>query len=119
MLAALAKADAGAFVGANSAAGIKWRADKLEEALWQGVGELRQATAATGTDLSAKFAAEADFELAYGSVEVFFSGVEGLLGPPSMHVMEGMEREHCSCADSDTTFSTSKSKPSCLSSRSP
>ena len=80
---------------------------KLVTQVWHGVQALHAQRAATGAELSAKFAAEADFELAYGTLEVFFQGLEGMLGPPSMHVMEGMEREHCASADSDATFTTS------------
>ena len=42
-------------------------------------------SAATGAELSSKFAAESDYALEYGDLEVFFQGLDGLLGPPSMH----------------------------------
>ena len=45
--------------------------------------------------------------LQYGRLEVFFSGLEGLLGPPSMRVLEGIEREFCAAADAAEVFTTS------------
>ena len=81
--------------------------DAIEEALWVGVEALRQTAASGGAELSAKFAVDADYELQYGKLEVFYSGLEGLLGPPSMHVLHGMEREHCTGPDADAVFCTS------------
>ena len=60
--------------------------DAMEEVLWEAVGELTKAKAATGAELSAKFAVDASYALEYGSLDVFFQGLEGLLGTPSMHV---------------------------------
>ena len=59
--------------------------DAMETMLWAGVEELQASSAATGAELSSKFAAESDYALEYGDLEVFFQGLDGLLGPPSMH----------------------------------
>ena len=34
--------------------------------------------------LNDKFSTEATFEMAYGGLDLFFGGIEGLLGPPIM-----------------------------------
>ena len=69
--------------------------------------ELRQQVASSGTELCAKFAADANFVLEYGSVGDFYSGLEGLLGPPAVRVLEGIEFEHCGLHDADLFFTTS------------
>ena len=63
--------------------------------------------ASSGTELCAKFAADANFVLEYGSVGDFYSGLEGLLGPPAVRVLEGIEFEHCGLHDADLFFTTS------------
>ena len=81
--------------------------DRIEEALWAGLEELHGAAAATATELSAKFAAEAEYMLEYGSLDAFYRGLEGMLGPPSMVPLDGMEREHTAEADAAVPFTTS------------
>ena len=81
--------------------------DRIEERLWAGLGKLQGAAAASGAELSAKFATDADYMLEYGNLGVFYSGLEHLLGAPSMNPLEGMEREHCRDDDADEPFATS------------
>ena len=71
-----------------------------------GVKELMKQRAATGSALSAKFASESKYTLETGSLDYFFRGLEGLLGPPATDVFKGMEREH-SDEDADVLFDTS------------
>ena len=42
-----------------------------------------------------------------GKREIFFRGLEDVIGPPAMNVMGGMEEEHCGAADSLVPFTTS------------
>ena len=81
--------------------------DVVEERLWAGLAQLQGAAVAGGAELSAKFATDADYMLEYGSLDVFYSGLEQLLGAPSMVPLDGMEREHCARDDSDEPFTTS------------
>lgn len=51
----------------------------LLEIIWTGVQELKQQRAATATEMTSKFAAEdGTFEMAYGSLDLFYKGLEGL-----------------------------------------
>ena len=61
----------------------------------------------THTHLSPRRSSPLAHALQYGRLEVFFSGLEGLLGPPSMRVLEGIEREFCAAADAAEVFTTS------------
>jgi hypothetical protein len=83
----------------------------LMEPIWNGVEKLRRQGAATGHALNAKFAADGGtFELATGSLDQFFDGLEGLLGPPLLHegsILKSMGREHTTEADSSVPFNTS------------
>ena len=45
--------------------------------------------------------------------QVFFSGLEGLLGPPAMDVRQGMWREHCARDDSSLMFTTCNGMSTC------
>ena len=81
--------------------------DAIEETLWGAIAQLQASAVSSGAELSSKFADEADFALQYGGLDVFYAGLDGILGAPSMHVIEGMEREHVHCADSDLIFTTS------------
>ena len=72
-----------------------------------GVIELKRQRAATGAQLSSKFATESKFTLQTGSLDYFYRGLEGLLGPPSTDVFKGMEREHTDRPDSHLLFDTS------------
>ena len=63
------------------------------------------AEAPTASELSEKFAAES-FTLNFGSLDTFFSGLEGLLGAPSPDLRKAMSREHCQSLDSQMNFVT-------------
>ena len=53
--------------------------------------------------LSKKFA-ENTFELSYGDLPDFFSGLEGVIGPPDPKLLNAMYREHCVADDSSDFF---------------
>ena len=82
--------------------------EKLSERIWEGMRRLVQSTATSGAALHAKFIAEGEtFKLSYGGLEVFFGGLESLIGPPNPNLKDAMEREHCHSADSTQLFRTS------------
>ena len=59
----------------------------LVEPIAAGLQALRKQKAATGAALSSKFAADGDAykgEMGFASIDVFFRGLEGLVGPPLM-----------------------------------
>ena len=55
--------------------------------------------------LSKKFA-EATFELSYGDLGDFHSGLEGVIGPPDPKLLDAMHREHCTADDSSEFFTS-------------
>ena len=63
--------------------------------------------AATGDELQSKFSQETHGMLEYGSLNTFYSGLEGLVGSPSSKVTKAMEREHTAASDSHREFTTS------------
>ena len=73
----------------------------LLDTVMEGVKNLQQQAAETGDALSEKFATSAKFELTYGSLSLFFGGLEALVGPPSHHVEKAMESEHTQQPDSE------------------
>ena len=83
----------------------------LVEPVLEGVVSLRRQRAAGGQSLSSKFAAEdGTFEMAFGSLQQYHGGLEGLVGAPRFFggsLRGAMEREHEKEADSDVPFSTS------------
>ena len=79
----------------------------------QGIGALQAQAAATATELSAKFAADGEtaFELQYASLSSFYKGLDGVIGPATMHgdpptVFKQLEVEHCDLEDSMVPFVT-------------
>ena len=60
--------------------------------------------------MSDKFQTNAKFQMSYGSLSLFYGGLESLLGPPKMvngSLENGMAREHQHEPDSKIEFSTS------------
>ena len=69
--------------------------------------EFAAAEASTGNELNLKFAqSSATFSLAYGSLDQFNRGLEGLIGSPQPKLMREITREHCSSADSQVPWTT-------------
>lgn len=83
----------------------------LAPTIWAATCRLREQEAETGERLNAKFASDGGtIELAFGELDKFYSGLEGLLGPPTLFqgsLLRQIEREHCDCRDSDVPFGTS------------
>ena len=63
--------------------------------------------AATSGEMQTKFSQECRGMLEYGSLSVFFGGLEGLVGSPNPKVMEAMVGEHSARSDSERDFTTS------------
>ena len=66
-----------------------WKPEVMEsliDAVYQGVSELHGQVAATGADLNVKFHLEGgmQYEMAFGSLDLFYGGLEGLIGPPQV-----------------------------------
>eukprot|EP00965_Chrysotila_dentata_P144564 4775357-Pleurochrysis_carterae.AAC.2 len=96
-------------------------AERLRGKLLQGVDEFaleiadglirlhaEQASgAATPRGVDSKFAVgEASFELSYASLSDFHNGLEGIIGPPSVHFMKAMEEEHTREHEMNKPFTT-------------
>ena len=64
------------------------------------LGELAIGGGDTGDSVQDKFSQDTKGMLTYGSLSTFYSGLEGLLGPPNPKVEDGIEREHTSSPDS-------------------
>ena len=84
----------------------------LEPLIRKGIDQLRGASGvSTGAQLNAKFAADGGaFVMAFASLDQFFSGLEGLIGAPSMFrgsLLAQMAREHTMSSDSRVPFCTS------------
>ena len=56
----------------------------LLDCLMQGIVELQDQAASSASALGERFNTSAKFEMAYGSLDVFFGGLERVLGPPQM-----------------------------------
>ena len=63
--------------------------------------------AATSGEMQTKFSQECRGMLEYGSLSVFFGGLEGLVGSPNPKVMAAMTEEHSARGDSTRDFTTS------------
>lgn len=89
----------------------------LADSLWFAVEELRGQKASSGAALHSKFMAEASFSLSFGSLDLFYKGLEGLIGAPRTSkdpkkggrpsLLNTMCSEHCSLPDAHVPFSTS------------
>jgi hypothetical protein len=91
----------------------------LSDELIAAIDELRAQDVATGAQLSAKFeSGEGAFELKYGSLETFSQGLDGAIGPATMHsagseppsIRGQLEREHCAMPDATIPFATPQTK---------
>lgn len=83
----------------------------LAPRIWAGIESLRSQSASTGAALNDKFATSGGaFVMAFGSLDKFFGGLTGLVGPPTMFrrsLLAQMAREHTMQADSRMPFDTS------------
>ena len=84
----------------------------LTDVLWKGLQKLGHAKAATSAELHSKFLQEeGTIALSYGGLSNFFSGLEGLIGPPQPNLNEAMAREHCDAKDSTVPFEVAAVRP--------
>ena len=90
----------------------------LVEVLVEGLDRLGGQAAKSGADLNDKFASSAKFQMSYGSLSLFYGGLEALLGPPKMlkghqpgkeapSLMNAMEHDHNEEKDSKSEFESS------------
>ena len=83
----------------------------LSEVVLEGVDMLQEQEAATGAELNHKFHVDgAGFEMSFGSLELFFGGLEGIIGPPRLikgSLIEAMRQEHTLEKDSQVSFKSS------------
>ena len=59
----------------------------------EGIDALTKQQVASSAALNDKFQASGKFQMSYGSLSLFYGGLESLLGPPQMH--KDMDREDC------------------------
>ena len=88
----------------------------LTDFLMRGLDGLQSQSAASGSQLNEKFQRTGKFTMRHGTIDVFFSGLETLLGPPLMirdpeaddvpTIRMAMEREHTQMPDSNISFSS-------------
>ena len=85
--------------------------EQLIDAVCAGVDELQHASAATGAELNHKFHLEASaYEMAFGSLDLFFEGLEGIIGPPVVlhgSLVDAMQADHTAQKDADLKFTSS------------
>jgi len=90
----------------------------LADMLMAGIDALSKQKVSSSAALNDKFQASGKFQMSYGSLSLFYGGLESLLGPPQMHkdnkdpegaatLLKAMENEHCNSVDSLDAFDTS------------
>jgi len=92
--------------------------DGLVECLIGGLRELKKIKFSGSAALNDKFSATGKFQMSYGSLSLFYGGLESLLGPPQMArtdtsdpdslatLLKSMENDHCAMPDSAVLFKT-------------
>lgn len=87
----------------------------LTDVIMQGLEQLEGQAASSASALNAKFQQTGKFMMGYGGLDIFFGGLENLLGPPQMvkdpdgltTIVMGMEAEHTQSKDCDDEFTSS------------
>ena len=81
--------------------------DGLTDAICEGIEVLQEQDASSGADLNHKFHMDGSgFEMSFGSLDLFFGGLEGIIGPPQMingSLLESMRHEHTAEKDSQVS----------------
>ena len=78
----------------------------LATRIWMELNKLRAKHSATSSEMQKFVADGASFTMEYDSLDKFFSGLEGVIGPPSPNVSRAIEDEHTARADSHIPFTT-------------
>jgi hypothetical protein len=60
----------------------------LVEMLWEGVEALGKQKVASSAALNDKFQASGKFQMSYGSLSLFYGGLESLIGPPQVSALK-------------------------------
>tara|TARA_B110001452_G_scaffold89839_1_gene73769 strand:+ start:2796 stop:3680 length:885 start_codon:yes stop_codon:yes gene_type:complete len=82
----------------------------LHGTVWRGIQSLGLQEASTAKLLSEKFSISGAFEMAYGGIDIFFAGLESLIGPPLLvdgSLRRSLQREHIHSPDSTEKFTSS------------
>ena len=81
--------------------------EKLVSEMWPGLQQLATRSLPDSNEThGSRFVQGQGFELSYGDLNVFFGGLEAIVGSPHPMVEEGMSREHCTSVDSFVPFTT-------------
>ena len=82
--------------------------EHLADELWRGVKALEEGTQSESqvAGLYSKFCSEGNRTLQYGTLSTFYSGLSGVIGPPSPNLADAMRREHCASDDSLMHFTS-------------
>ena len=89
----------------------------LVDFLAESVESLSAQRTGSAEQLNDKFATTAKFQMTYGSLSLFYGGLESLLGPPKMYkgaahddksLFNMMEFEHCNDKDADAEFTVNQ-----------
>jgi hypothetical protein len=81
--------------------------EKLVSEMWPGLQQLATRSPPDANEThGSRFVQGQGSELSYGDLNVFFGGLEAIVGSPHPMVEEGMSREHCTSADSFVPFTT-------------
>jgi len=87
--------------------------DDLSRGIFPLARTLSTQDAVTSSDLHTKhkkFAVEGDsIQLAFGGLDSFYAGLEGIVGSPYRKVEAGMSRDRCDESDADKPFKTTNS----------
>ena len=79
--------------------------EELADCVLAGASRLAGGHASSGAELHDKFVQSGGaFTLSYGSLASFYSGLEGMIGPPSPYLLETMRKEHTESVDSRDEF---------------
>ena len=81
-------------------------APMIDKGLAPRLKRLSTSKEATSAEMQDKFSQDAQGMLEYGSLKVFFGGLEGLVGSPNPNVMAAMAEEHTAGVDATREFTT-------------
>ena len=79
--------------------------EAIGDVVWQGIEKLKTAGATTVGDIHSKF--EGAIEATMKGLDVFFGGLEGVIGGPNPNLHQAMADEHLQGSESTQEFTTS------------
>ena len=78
--------------------------EAIGDVVWQGIEKLKTAGATTVGDIHSKF--EGAIEATMKGLDVFFGGLEGVIGGPNPNLQQAMADEHLHRSESTQEFTT-------------